>query len=45
MNKRVIVSKTEFDGILGKLLKAKPEPRKSIKTQGPKGPKTPILAK
>jgi len=45
MNKRVIVKKTEFDDILGKLLKAKPEPRKQIKTQGRKGSKAPILAK
>jgi hypothetical protein len=39
------VEKDKFDGILGKLLKAKPEPRKKIKTQGKRGPKTPILAK
>jgi hypothetical protein len=45
MTKRVIVSKDKFDGVLGKLLKAKPEPRKNIKTQGRKGSKAPILAK
>jgi hypothetical protein len=41
----VKVEKQKFDDLLGKLLKAKPEPRKKIKTQGRKGPKTPILAK
>jgi len=39
------VEKQEFDSLLGKLLKAKPEPRKQIKTQGRKGSKAPILAK
>jgi len=39
------VEKEKFDSLLGKLLKAKPEPRKKIKTQGRKGSKTPILAK
>ena len=39
------VEKQKFDSLLGKLLKAKPEPRKKIKTQGRKGSKTPILAK
>jgi hypothetical protein len=42
---RMKVEKEKFDSVLGKLLKAKPEPRKKIKTQGRKGPKTPILAK
>lgn len=37
------VEKAKFDDLLGKLLKAKPEPRKKIKTQGKHGPK-PILA-
>lgn len=37
------VEKEKFDSLLGKLLKAKPEPRKKIKTQGKRGPK-PILA-
>jgi hypothetical protein len=31
------VEKQEFDSLLGKLLKAKPEPRKKIKTPGRKG--------
>jgi hypothetical protein len=39
------VEKEKFDLLLGKLLKAKPEPRKKIKTQGRRGPKTPILTK
>jgi len=39
------VEKEKFDSLLGKLLKAKPEPRKKIKTKGRRGPKTPILAK
>jgi hypothetical protein len=37
------VEKQKFDSILVKLIKAKPEPRKSIKTQGRKGSKAPIL--
>jgi hypothetical protein len=39
------VEKEKFDSALAKLLKAKPEPRKKIKTQGRKGSKAPILAK
>jgi hypothetical protein len=39
------VEKRKFDDALAKLLKAKPEPRKQIKTQGRKGSKAPILAK
>jgi len=39
------VQKDKFDKLLGKLISSKPEPRKKIKTQGRKGPKTPILAK
>jgi hypothetical protein len=39
------VEKDKFDSLLGKLLKAKPEPRKKIKTHGRKGSKVPILAK
>jgi len=39
------VEKENFDALLGKLLKAKPEPRKKIKTQARRGPKTPILIK
>jgi hypothetical protein len=38
------VEKEKFDNLLGKLLKAKPEPRKKIKTKGRRGPK-PILTK
>ena len=36
------VEKTKFDALLSKLIKAKPEPRKKIKTKGKRGPK-PIL--
>ena len=39
------VEKAKFDNLLNKLLKAKPEPRKKIKTKGKRGPKVPILAK
>ena len=39
------VGKRKFDDALTKMLRAKPEPRKKIKTQGRRGPKTPILAK
>ena len=39
------VQKTKFDGLLEKLLRAKPEPRKKIKTKGRNGSKSPILAK
>jgi hypothetical protein len=39
------VEKKKFDSLLEKLLKAKPEPRKNIKTQGKRGPKTPILSR
>ena len=39
------VAKDKFDHALAKLLQAKPEPRKKIKTQGRKGSKAPILAK
>jgi hypothetical protein len=37
------VEKKKFDDLLGKLLKAKPEPRKKIKTQGKRGAKRPII--
>jgi hypothetical protein len=37
------VEKEKFDNLLGKLLKAKPEPRKKIKTQGRRGPKAHII--
>jgi hypothetical protein len=39
------VEKRKFDMALAKMLRAKPEPRKKIKTPGRRGPKTPILAK
>ena len=39
------VEKQKFDAVLGKLLKAKPVPRTSIKATGKRSPKTPILAK
>jgi hypothetical protein len=39
------VEKKKFDDVLGKLLKAKPEPRKKIKTTGRRGSKSPILSK
>jgi hypothetical protein len=38
------VEKDKFDSLLGKLLKAKPEPRKKIKTKGKRTAK-PILPK
>jgi hypothetical protein len=37
------VEKQKFDGVLEKLLKAKPEPRKAIKTQGKGGSKKAII--
>jgi hypothetical protein len=43
--RRMKVEKRKFDQALTKLLRAKPEPRKKIKTQGRRGAKTPILAK
>ena len=43
--RRMKVEKRKFDQALKKMLRAKPEPRKKIKTQGRRGPKTPILAK
>lgn len=39
------VEKEKFDTLLSKLIKAKPEPRKKIKTEGKRGPKTPILSR
>jgi hypothetical protein len=39
------VEKQKFDNLLGKLLKAKPEPRKEIKTSGKSGSKSPILSR
>ena len=38
------VEKKKFDDLLGRLLKAKPEPRKKIKTTGKRTSK-PILSK
>jgi hypothetical protein len=38
------VEKQKFDEALAKLLRAKPQPRKKIKTQGKHGSKKPILA-
>jgi hypothetical protein len=38
------VQKEKFDNLLGRLLKAKPEPRKKIKTSGKRTAK-PILPK
>jgi hypothetical protein len=43
--RRMKVEKRKFDKALTKLLRAKPEPRKKIKTRGRRGVKTPILAK
>jgi len=40
---KVVVAKASFDSLLGKLLRAKPEPRKKIKTQGKRGSK-PIIS-
>jgi hypothetical protein len=37
------VQKEKFDSLLGKLLRAKPKPRKKIKTSGKRTPK-PILS-
>jgi hypothetical protein len=37
------VSKHAFDDTLKKLLKAKPEPRREIKTEGKKGSKKAII--
>jgi hypothetical protein len=37
------VEKKKFDDALAKLLKAKPQPRKKIKTQGRRGSKEPII--
>jgi hypothetical protein len=42
---KLLVDKGKFDGLLGKLLKARPEPRKKIKTTGRRGSKAPILSK
>jgi len=39
------VEKEKFDALLSKLIKAKPEPRKKIKTHGKRGSKAPIIPK
>jgi len=39
------VEKQKFDSLLDRLLKAKPEPRKKIKTEGRRGSKRPIINK
>jgi hypothetical protein len=39
------VRKDKFDAVLGKLLKARPVPRTSIKASSRRGSKKPILAK
>lgn len=39
------VEKEKFDAVLGKLIKAKPVPRTSVKATGRRGPKKPILRK
>jgi hypothetical protein len=43
--KKAVVEKGKFDRALKTILQAKPVPRKTIKTGGRYGPKTPILAK
>lgn len=40
----VKVEKDKFDNLLKKLIKAKPEPHKKIKTQGRQSKKTPIIS-
>ncbi len=37
------VEKDKFDAALATLLKAKPAPKKTIKTRGKRGPKKPII--
>jgi hypothetical protein len=37
------VEKDKFDAALAKLLKAKPTPKKDIKTKGKRGSKKPII--
>lgn len=45
MKTKVIVRKDKFDGLLSRVLRTKPAPRKKIKTTARTGSKTPILAK
>ena len=42
--KSMIVKKSNFDRMLKAILRAKPIPRKAIKSSAKSGPKTPILA-
>jgi hypothetical protein len=39
------IEKEKFDALLSKLIKAKPEPRKKIETEGKRGSKKPILSR
>jgi len=39
------VEKQKFDALLSKVLRSKPTPRHKIKSNGKRGPKTPIFAK
>jgi hypothetical protein len=39
------VDKTKFDALLKKVIDSKPVPRTSIKAEGKRGPKNPILSK
>ncbi len=45
MAHKMKVEKRKLDQALTKMLRAKPEPRKKIRTQVRRGAKTPILAK
>jgi hypothetical protein len=42
-NKKLLVEKQKFDAVLSNLLKAKPMPMKSVKTQGKHGPKSQVI--
>jgi len=45
MKKRLAVEKKKFDAVLGKLIKANPVPRTSVKASGTRGSKKQIPAK
>jgi len=45
MRKSLKVEKRKFDAVLGRMLKAKPVPRTSIKASSKRAPKKPILSK
>jgi len=45
MKKKIVVEKEKFDAVLSALLKSKPIERKTIKTAGKRGARTPILQK